>query len=410
MFVCDTHPVEALRQQLADVVGGIDLTLLLPSDAVRLVEEGTQIERLGAALKTLAAAHVAKSQAWKAQGDRTAEEWLARTTGTSTSDAAAVVRTGQQLAELPTTAAAARRGELSPAQVRELAAAATADPGAEQRLLQQAERGSLGELRDACRRTLAAADPDPEATRARIHRARNLRTWTDADGTARLSASGPADVVGRMVAAIDHQADRVFRERRAEGSCEPLEAYRFDALEALVCREAGDGRPMPRGADAKIIVRIDHAALMRGRVVDDEVCEIAGVGPVTVSVVRSWMSDAFVAAILTKGTDICSVVHLGRKFTALQQTALQWRDPECVVLGCNRTARLEKDHRDDWAHTHETTIQSADQYCHPHHLQKTRGWHLEAGVGKRRLLPPDHGALDRAIEQVRMRLDGGGPP
>src|SRR3712207_7497240 len=45
------------------------------------------------------------------------------------------------------------------------------------------------------------------------------------------------------------------------------------------------------------------------------------------------------------------------------QTALEWTDPECVVHGCSAFARLERDHRDDWARTRQTTIRSADRLC-----------------------------------------------
>jgi hypothetical protein len=291
-----------------------------------------------------------------------------------------------------------------------VAEAAAADPAAEARLLDQAARGSLGELRDHARRTKAAADADPEATRRRIHAGRRVRCWTDADGTAHLKASGPADAIARLRATVDHRADQIFRQRRRDGHREPVDAYRFDALEELVT-SGGRGVPMPRGADAKIIVRVDHAALLRGRVQGDEVCEIAGVGPIAVSVVRSWMHDAFVAALLTKGTDICSVVHLGRRFTALQRTAQEWRDPECAVLGCHRSGRLERDHRDDWAHTHETRFESSDRYCSIHHdLKTTEGWMLEAGTGKRRFLPPHHPdhPLQVALADARAELSAAG--
>jgi hypothetical protein len=59
------------------------------------------------------------------------------------------------------------------------------------------------------------------------------------------------------------------------------------------------------------------------------------------------------------------------------------------VLGCATTARLEIDHRDDWARTHHTATTDADRYCHFHHALKTRHhWRLEPGTGKRRMLPP----------------------
>jgi hypothetical protein len=73
---------------------------------------------------------------------------------------------------------------------------------------------------------------------------------------------------------------------------------------------------LPSGADAKIIVRIDHSALVRGYPVSGETCEIPGVGTIDVATVQAWMTDAFVAAVLTDGTDITKVVHMGRRATA----------------------------------------------------------------------------------------------
>jgi hypothetical protein len=404
MFAAEIRDLQWAGQRFLSRAAGLDVGEAADAEELRrVVEIADQVERAANALKSAAAARIAASGTWAGSGDRNAADWLAGTTGTTAADAAATIAAGGRMEGLAATKAAARAGRLSAAQARAVADAATADPTAEGRLLAQAAKGSIGELQDHCKRAKAAADPDPEATHRRIHRERRVRSWTDADGTAHLKASGPADAVARIRAAIDHRADQIFREARRDGRREPSDAYRFDALEQLATR-AGDGPALPRGADAKIIVRVDHAALLRGRVVGDEVCEIAGIGPIAVSVVRSWMHDAFVAALLTKGTDIRSVVHLGRRFTALQRTAQEWRDPECSVLGCHRSARLERDHRHDWADTHETRFESSDRCCAVHHRLKTvEGWMFEEGTGKRRFLPPSHPdhPLQRAVAAAR---------
>ena len=62
--------------------------------------------------------------------------------------------------------------------------------------------------------------------------------------------------------------------------------------------------------------------------------------------------DAFVAAVTTNGTEIDKVVHLGRKPTVLQKTALEWFSAgECSTEGCTNSARIEIDHVADWADT-----------------------------------------------------------
>ncbi|MGQ0520445.1 MAG: hypothetical protein ACT4PX_04725, partial [Actinomycetota bacterium] len=70
---------------------------------------------------------------------------------------------------------------------------------------------------------------------------------------------------------------------------------------------------MPRAM--KVLVRIDWDALVRGWPIEGEVCEIAGLGPVAVSVVRAMIEsgDAFLAAVVTKGVDVATVAHLGRR-------------------------------------------------------------------------------------------------
>ena len=207
---------------------------------------------------------------WRADGDRSPEEWLARQTGTSKADAGRLVATGRQLEALPVVAEATARGELSAQQAEAIAGAATADPGAQSRLLGKAKDGSLRELQDECRRTRANAETDPDAAARRAHATRSCRTWTDADGvTGHLHLSGPVAEMARVDNAIRHRADQTFRAARTQGRREPAEAYAFDATVELLTA-TGDGAAAPVGADAKIIVRVDHTALVRGRAVDGE--------------------------------------------------------------------------------------------------------------------------------------------
>jgi hypothetical protein len=146
---------------------------------------------------------------------------------------------------------------------------------------------------------------------------------------------------------------------------------------------------LPSGANAKIIVRIDHTALVRGYPVAGETCEIDGIGTVDVASVQAWMTDAFVAAVLTDGTDITRVVHLGRRPTALQTTALQADGIRCARLGCGRTEGLQIDHRIDWSRTKHTRLGELDWLCrYDHSLKTLYGWTLEPGPGPRRMLPP----------------------
>ena len=273
----------------------------------------------------------------------------------------------------------------------------------------------MRELQDECRRTRVNAESDPEAAQRRAQAKRSCRVWTDADGvTGHLQLSGPVAEVARVDNAIRHRADRLFRKARAEGRREPSEAYAYDAATQLLT-STGDGEAVPVGADAKIIVRIDHTALTRGHATEGETCEIAGIGPVPVATVREWMGDAFVAAVLTKGEDVQRVVHLGRKFRSTQRTALQWQNPICARKGCPNRLGLEYDHFEDWATTHTTRVEAAKRFCPTCHQLKSRGWRVSQpdANGECTFTPPDlktvADAAAHAIQARRRRTRTTGP-
>jgi hypothetical protein len=170
-------------------------------------------------------------------------------------------------------------------------------------------------------------------------------------------------------------------------------------------RPGRTSRRARRSANAKIIVRVDLGALLRGYPMTGETCELVGFGPVAVSAVREMIDsgDLCLAAIATKGQDIVGVAHLGRQNTALQRTALEWLSPECTVLGCSARSHLEIDHREDWAHTHVTLFELLDRLCQHHHQLKTRdGWALPPGTGKRPFVARD--------DPRHPRSSGKGPP
>ena len=441
------------------IVAGLEPGELLASDAAAMVETFARLERLAAAGRAVCAKRVAESKVWSRGGEKSPAHWLAKESGTSVGDAAGLLDSVGKLDGLPHTAESFRRGELSGAQVRAVADAAAVDPSAERGLLDAAGRLSLHELEDEARRVRHAADGvDEEARYRRIHRDRYLRTWTDDDGAGCGTWRTTADRHAQILAALRRQETQIFHDARREGRRERPEAYAVDALHQLLTtgEQAGtgdetlghvtnphatdhapagashdhetatgaDGTPAKAptgtrarrrsgGSDAKIIVRVDHTALMRGAVEPGELCEISGIGPIPVSVVRDWVTnDAFLAAIVTDGVDIRSVVHLGRRATALQRTALEWLAPTCTVEGCSASVRLEIDHRDDWARTRRTVLDSLDRLCPHHHALKTRhNYGLAPGTGTRPLLPPDHpDHPDRTKAPPPGGADGAPPP
>lgn len=385
---------EGLRQ-VREAVGRyaavFDACLLSTEQATGAVAEAAAIEKIAATLKGLAAARAASGGAWKGAGDRSAAHHLARTTGTSVSQASEAIETARRLEKLPAVAAAARAGELSAQQAAAVSDAAAVDASAEARLVEKARTSSLGELREECSRTKAAARPDAEARRRAIHAERFLRSYNDAEGAWNLRMRDNPEVGAEVMAAIDAIRDRLFRTARRQGHQEPSEAYAADALAELVRTAPNRSGSRSAGSRAKIIVRVDLPALLRGQVATGEVCELAGFGPVAASAVRDLIDtgDPFLAAVVTRGEQVVGVAHLGRRPTAHQQTALEWLYPTCAVEGCSTVTWLENDHRIDWARTHTTVLDLLDRLCSHHHDRKSLdGWGLVAGHGKRAFVPP----------------------
>jgi hypothetical protein len=222
-----------------------------------------------------------------------------------------------------------------------------------------------------------------------------LRTYTDAEGAGHLHMRNNPEAVAEVMAALEPIRDKLFAQARAEGRRESPEAYGADALVEL----ARGGSESAKRGRAKVIARVDLPALLRGYPVDGEVCELAGYGPVAPSAIRDLIDtgDPFLAAVVTDGEAVVGVAHLGRRASAVQQTALEWLYPTCAVEGCGAVAGLENDHRIDWSASGLTVLDLLDRLCRHHHCLKTLdGWGLVEGRGKRAFVPPDDPRHPRA--------------
>jgi hypothetical protein len=156
------------------------------------------------------------------------------------------------------------------------------------------------------------------------------------------------------------------------------------------------------GSPARIMVRVDLDTLLRGVAVEGELCEIAGFGPVPVSVITDLLAqdNAFVVGVLTKARQLVGVYHHRRRPTAYQSSALDFLFPSCAVAGCNARAGLQTDHRVDWSRTHYTVFDLLDRLCWFHHGLKTeKNWALVKGRGKRAFVPPEDPRHPRHVDQ-----------
>ena len=240
-----TQVVKALRTFAA----AFDPALVRATDAAELVSTMAEVERLAGGVRVAAAGRVADTSAWKRQGHRTAEEWLAATSRTSIGEASGDLGTAKRLEQLPRTAEALRSGRLTPRQAKEITGAAYFAPDAEATLLEVADRESLRGLQDRCK-AVRQASMDDAARNAKIRRERYLRTSTDVEGAFCLSMRGPAADGVRLMAALQPFQAGAFEAARIAGDRPPYEATAFDAMLAMATAAHGNDTRRPGAPEA----------------------------------------------------------------------------------------------------------------------------------------------------------------
>jgi hypothetical protein len=389
-----------LRNAVVAAANALEPERMTLEQSVTAVRELNAIANTALAACALVAARIDELGPPPSAGASDTGDFIAKTTGTTATAAKRHIKTGARLHAADTTRARALTGSLSPAQTEAICDAVAVDPAAEDALLDVASRSSLGALREECARRKAAVDPDPGATRRRIHRRRRLRRYEDAEGASHLHAVGTRDDMARFDVALRAHIDAIFKAARANGVRDPYDAHAFDALIAMadnaITDDTSTTTPHAGGAKPKArtrflgIVRVDLEALLRGSVEGDETCEIGGLGPIPVTTARDLLGDSILKLVITRGVDVRNVTHLGRTATAAQRIALLWERRRCLREGCGRHERLEIDHRDDYARVHKTELANLDPLCHRDHWLKThRGWALIDGNGTRPMVPPD---------------------
>lgn len=412
MFEAFTKAVELVRAELA----GLDAEALGGQEASELLRVCAELSVLAQAGATLAAGRVARTEAYRASRSKTAHGYVSRICGISVSAAEAMIDLADRLERFPATAALLKEGEISPAEADAVTRAASRNAAAEQSLLDTARRESFSRLKDRCNAT-QSPDPDDDRRRAEAARAaRSVRTWTDADGVGHLHAKGPVDLIGLLAGRIANRADDYFVAARSSEDHQPAGAYRFDALVDLICGippdvsavpadECGRGdtgrssddadehdgvlgfdvdedvplpdvRPPPRSRSSTpkvdMLIRIDFGAMRRGWVEGDEICEIAGIGPLPVEAAREYLSEAALKFILTDAKDIRAVSHLGRHVGSRLRSALYWRYRTCSNPDCDRTLGLERDHQLPFGKGGWTALENLQLLCRSCHDEKTR--------------------------------------
>jgi hypothetical protein len=394
-----TAEVESALSVLGAFVASFDADTYSAPDAAALVALFTKGERLCTAGRIAAARRVASTDLHLRTGHRTPAEWLAAQTGDSVGNALGALRLGEDLQSQPGLDQALRSGKLAPHRAEMIARATKENPTTEGQLLAGAESDSLRQFRQRCltARAQGRTAADEARARRRIHDQRRCRTRIDDEGAFCLEAVLTPEAGASVLAALRAESDRLYRQRTADGYSDGADALRADALVALVTggRGATGGAATaerPRSSSrTRMLIRCDLDALRTGTVGESGVCEIPGVGPVSVSAARAELGHALLDLVVTNGIDVTTVCTLGRDVPEALRTALLERDPRCVVPGCGMSVGLEIDHwRVDFAKGGPTALDNLCRLCAHHHQLKTyRGFRLVGGPGGWQFLPPE---------------------
>jgi hypothetical protein len=381
--------LRTLREGAAATLRAVDPERFDGGASVRALRELAQLKHVVAEAEGRMARRVDASMIWTRKGTKSAAQFVAKVTGTSVGTAATVLETAERLETLPIAAQAYKEGRLSAAQVATVANAAIDAPDAESDLVMTAKDAPLASLRDHAQR-VKARGTDLLARDRRIHAERQLREWTDGGGAWHLSATGTGTDGARIMAALKTEANAVFDEARRAGQREPQQAYAFDALVRLTNRD-GTATTKTSSPRAHVHVNVDAAALLAIQPLPGATCEIPGIGPIPVQHARRLLGDGILTVLVRKGVDVTTVAHHGRTVPTALRRAAEARDTECGIEGCPCRDHLEIHHLEDWARTHETTLDGVVRLCPWHHdLITYSGYTLEPiGDHVYRLVPPD---------------------
>lgn len=373
-----------------------------PTSALRGVERAQR--RLAAVrLKVLGAAEAQETAA--SRGLPTTAAWAARTSRTSSIDAARETRLAVQLGAAPAgpTSRALDAGEVSAAHAAVITGALAALPtrlsdddraACEQRLVTDAQHYSPDQLRRHARRVLAEVEPDE----AVVDAAEDAQVVAEEDRAYAAAAltfhdNGDGTVTGRFVlphlqaAMLKKAVEALAAPRRVRGTEHTSpEHARGIALATLLEHLPTDH--LTGATSAQVVVTMD-VALVRGAL------RSAGLDtdqPISAGEARRLACNAHLLPAVWGRTlgGASRVLDLGRSsrlFNDTQRTAVATTHRHCAADGCDRpTAWCELHHRTAWAAGGRTDLADAVPLCHWHHRRIhdhrfRHSWRPDGSVG-----------------------------
>jgi hypothetical protein len=376
----------AVRGARPGAVSGDDALVL-----AGLFAEGERAASSGLALFTPA---VIKSGSHAKAGHGSAAAWLAAVSGSSMGAARGRLVGAQRASAHEGLTEALHEGRLSSAQLKVVSDAESLTPGSGDTLLEQAERGaSLQEISDRASRLRAVArsKETEQARRDRVFTWRHFRWHQSPGGGVRGEFLCDEVEWARVAPGLEALTKERWKAGRQGDS---LDAHRMDAVLSLLSGgpNSAAGTGAGGGSRPHTIVIVDAGALRRGTTVGDELCEIEGIGPISVDAVVELVGEGGMQLLVKDGVDVRTVTSTRRNLPQRVEAALLVRDRTCVVPGCGLRRGLEADHcRIDYGDDGPTELGNLARLCPDHHDLKTYGgFRLEGGPDEWRWIAPEH--------------------
>jgi HNH endonuclease len=431
-----TTPSEASR--LADLAGAVELlrdVVRLPvpvglsgAAAQQYVSLFSEAERAAASGVALFAPVVVETGEYTKSGHGSAADWLGSLSGSSKGAAKGRLAAATRAAKDPRLTEALHEGELSADQLKLVANSLSETPEASAGLLDLLDQGaSHRELSDAADRMRAASRSieTERLRRARVHTNRHFRWGQDEHGGIRGGFFCDEVEFARVAPRLEAEAKRRWKAAgngHGVGVGDSLEAHRLDAFIDLLSgssgfssgddddgadgaggdedRGGGDedgegggrdgggpdgdgGHRRGRGPLPRALIIVNAESLRRGTTEGDELCEIEGIGPVSVAAAKELLSEGGFQYLVKEGFDIKTVTKSTRVISNCIDMALGVRDRVCARPGCGNRLGLERDHwRLDYGKDGPTELENLVRLCPDCHKLKTDGgWRLEGGPG-----------------------------
>lgn len=366
-----SQSIDGVLSSLQSFVEGFDPQTLSREQSKEMFDKFVLIERLGAAGKALTSLQAADTNAW--WDYKSPAHFMAARSKCTVGRAVDILGTAELMRKLPETETAFRRGALSEQQAIEVASAAAMDSASQEELLEIADLESLAELhRQAARVRAAAMTNDEMHTRA--HKRRQLRHWTDVEGVFHLDGRLTPESGAVVIACMQPFLQEITRQAAREKIKESAAAHLADALVAMAeksrCVPPDAFRP---GPSAVVHLRLDYAAIQRGQLERGEICEVPGIGPISLEAARQMLSDSRQVVIAVEGDDIRMVKGIGHTIPDKLRRAVYERDDfRCVVPGCLTYHHgLDIDHTTGVKQGGPTELYNLALLCSFHHRLKT---------------------------------------